>query len=216
MVEPNNAGPSGECLSDIPISGSGSVGGTDAMRCFAWRRSGFEALDVCSGRADTTVVHTTVRASDHACERPHATLSWPTAADRPGALPVISTRRETMAGCDRDGVNVTSSLSGSDVAKRPLRFGSPRLRLQPPPALRLESRRSNPRGCLKPPPTSLEAIGPRCRCAEKRGFRCEPCSTATPTFRGRAFCRGLLRRSRSRVNPRDGLSASSGWLRRPG
>jgi hypothetical protein len=185
------------------------------MRCFAGRRSGFEALDVrsghvCSGPAHMAIVHTTVMAFHHGCRRSHAVLPWPTVTGRAGPRSVIWMRRETRDGCDRDGENGRPSSSGLDAAVR-LRFGALRLR-----APRRGSRRANPPRCLKPLPTSLEAIGRPCRRAENGGFRPRPCGQATRPSRGRAFCRGLLRRSRSQVNPREGLSASSGWLGRTG
>jgi hypothetical protein len=187
MVEPNNAGPSGECLGDIPICGAGLVGGTDAMRCVAWRRWGLEALDgcrahVCRGPARTAIVHATVMAFHHGCQRSHAALSWPTVTGRTGPRPVIWTRRATMDGCDREGENVRPSARGRGVAGS-LRFGSLRLRSRPPRALRRGSRRVNPPRCLKPLPASLEASDRQYRCAENRGFRRQPCAQATPTFR---------------------------------
>jgi hypothetical protein len=81
------------------------------------------------------------------------------------------------------------------------------------PALRPRSRRHKPPRCLKPLATSLEAIGGRGTRAEKRYARCDPCAVATSSAQGRAFCRGVISRA-CRLMPRDGLSASSGWLRR--
>lgn len=83
------------------------------------------------------------------------------------------------------------------------------------PALRPRSRRHKPPRCLKPLATSLEAIGGRGTRAEKRYARRDPRAVATSSAQGRAFCRGVIRHG-CRLMPGDGLSASSGWLRRPG
>jgi hypothetical protein len=82
-------------------------------------------------------------------------------------------------------------------------------------ARRPRSRRRRPPRCLKRLATSLEAIGGRGSGAEKRYGRREPGAAATPSARGRAFCRGVAHRG-CRLVQRAGLSASSGWLRRPG
>jgi len=71
-----------------------------------------------------------------------------------------------------------------------------------------------PPRCLKPLATRLEAIDGRGTRAENRSGRCEACA-ATSSAQGRAFCRGAANRG-CRLMPKDGLSASSGWLRRPG
>jgi hypothetical protein len=68
-----------------------------------------------------------------------------------------------------------------------------------PPARRRGSHSDPPR-CLKRLPTSLEASGRPYRRVEKRAARREPGTEAT--FRGRALCRGLPRRSRLRVDAR--------------
>jgi hypothetical protein len=69
-----------------------------------------------------------------------------------------------------------------------------------------------PPRCLKPLATRLEAIDRRGTRAENRSGRCE---AATSSAQGRAFCRGVANRG-CRLMPKDALSASSGWLRRPG
>jgi hypothetical protein len=188
------------------------------MCSVAWRRWDFEALDVCSGPANTTIVHMPVMASHHGSRRSYAALSWPTVSGRDGPQRIkhiICLRLETMDCCSREGENVEPRTRGPGVAVRRL-FGSLRLRSRPRGALRRGSRRCNSPRCLKPLATSLEARGRQLRRAENcRGGR-KPWAGAMLTFRGRAFCRGLLRRPRSRVYPRDGLCASSGWLRRPG
>jgi hypothetical protein len=74
------------------------------------------------------------------------------------------------------------------------------------------NRRCKPPRCLKPLATSLEAIDGRGTRADKRSGRRE---AATSSARGRAFCRGVANRG-CKLMQRDRLSASSGWLRRPG
>jgi hypothetical protein len=81
-------------------------------------------------------------------------------------------------------------------------------------ANRPRNRRRKPPRCLKPLPTSLEAIDGRGTRAEKRSGQRQG-GVATSSSQGRAFCRGIGRRG-CRLMQRDRLSASSGWLRRPG
>ena len=192
------------------------------MCSFAWRRWSFEALDVCSGPATTTIVHTPVTTSHHGyqrygyqrygCQRSWAARSWPTVTSRDGPPRI---ERIICPCCSREGENVKLCTRGPGTAVG-LLCGSPRRRSRRLGALRRGSCRCNSPRCLKPLATSLEAIGRRLRRVEKCCGRRQPSAETTLIFRGRAFCRGLPRRPRSRVYSRDGLSASSGWLRRPG
>jgi hypothetical protein len=223
MVGPNNAGPSGECPSDIPICGSGSVGGTDAMRSWAWRQWGLGALDFCDGAANTTIVHTTILAPQHDFSRSHVALSSPMVAGREGAH-VRSTRREAIDGCGREGENLRASKAHRRARSVPVRRSGQRtftaLSGSSNPEARscqVARRRGShwpdrPR-CLKRSSTSLEAIGPPQGRVGKRCARRIRCAEAS--VRVRALCRGLPDHVCELIQE-DGLSVSSGWLRRSG
>jgi hypothetical protein len=81
-------------------------------------------------------------------------------------------------------------------------------------SLRSRGRRRKPPRCLKPRATSLEATGGRDSRAEQCGRR-KPGAAAPSTSQDWAFCR-VARDHGCRLMQRNGLSAPSGWLRRPG
>src|SRR5215470_39127 len=128
MVGPNNAGPSGECLGDIPICGSGFLGGTDAMRGFAWRRWSFEALELSGGLTKTAIVRTAITASHHGCHRSHAARSWPTTAGRDERRRVIWMHPLAMNCHGREHENLRA---GTGIAA-PLAFAARGVGPKPP------------------------------------------------------------------------------------
>jgi hypothetical protein len=280
------------------------------MRGFAWRRRGFETLELCGGPTNTAIVRTTITASHHGCQRSRAARAWPTAAGRDEQQRVIWMRRPARNCRGRDDENLKAGTKAAGITA-PLAFATPGVGLEPPCPADAVARRNwaaarmfppgksapcadaqsspsrhcaravhrgarsvsprrnrqepfrpverftkcrrsmpprsapavatgsgadrfaagqigstgsaprregaaQPPRCLKRLGTSLEARGQRYSRAEKRCGRREPRAEATLAFRGRAFCRALPRKSPLQVNQQHGLSASSGWLRRPG
>ena len=116
-------------------------------------------------------------------------------------------REEPLLLAKRFGAAVAATSTGDEErAARHLAVAA---------ANRPRNRRRKPLRCLKPRPTRLEAIGGPGLREEKCGGRREAWVAATSSAQGRAFCRGIGNRG-CRLNHRDRLTASSGWLRRPG
>jgi len=99
------------------------------MRGFAWRFWSCEAFDCCRGPANTTIVHSTVIAPHHGCQRFHAAFSSPAVTGRDRQR-VIRPRRERMAGGGRDGENVGSRMASGGAAWQ--LFAARRMGIKPP------------------------------------------------------------------------------------
>jgi hypothetical protein len=130
--------------------GSGSLGGTDAMRGFAWRRRGFETLELCCGPTNTAIVRTTITASHHGCQRSRAARSWPTAAGRDEQQRVVWMRRPAMNCRGRVDENLRAGTKAAGIAP-PLAFAARGVGLEPPCPAAAAARRNWSAARMFPP-----------------------------------------------------------------
>ena len=101
------------------------------MRGFAWRRRGFEALELSGGPTKTAIVRTAITASHQGCRRSYAARPWPIAAGRDERQCVIWMRPPTMNCRGRDDENLRAGTNAAGIAA-PLAFAARGLGLEPP------------------------------------------------------------------------------------